>query len=53
VVCDFAMGSGTTGAACVPLGRDFIGCDIDQHWVDVSARRIAEAAAQEVMEFAK
>lgn len=28
-VLDFAMGSGTTGVACMHLGRKFIGCDSD------------------------
>lgn len=52
-VLDPFMGSGTTGIVCVSLGRNFIGIDIDQRYVDVAARRIAEAQAQPVMEFAK
>jgi len=40
VVCDPFMGSGTTGAVAVRLGRRFVGIDLKPEYVDVSARRI-------------
>lgn len=39
-VLDFAMGSGTTGVACVRLGRDFIGIEIDEAYFSVARDRI-------------
>ena len=39
-VLDFTMGSGTTGEACVNLGRNFIGIESDKQWFDVSDRRV-------------
>lgn len=46
VVCDPFMGSGTTGIACVALGRRFIGIEQDPRWFDLSCRRIEEAYKQ-------
>ena len=45
-ICDPYMGSGTTGVACVQLGRRFIGCEIDVGYFDVACRRIDEAVRQ-------
>ena len=42
-VLDFTMGSGTTGVACVNLGRDFIGIERDDSYFAISEKRIAEA----------
>jgi len=44
-VLDFAMGSGTTGVACMNLGRRFIGCDNDTEfgYFNVAKRRIIDA----------
>ncbi len=44
-VLDFAMGSGTTGVACVNLGRKFIGCDNDtEHgYFEIAKERIEDA----------
>ena len=39
-VLDFTMGSGTTGVACVNTGRNFIGIEMDDHYFDVSKKRI-------------
>ena len=39
-VLDFAMGSGTTGEACIGLKRDFIGIDNDKDSFDVATRRL-------------
>ncbi len=41
-ICDPFMGSGTTGVACVRLGRSFIGIEQDPKWFDLSCRRIAD-----------
>lgn len=46
VVCDPFMGSGTTGVACVALGRRFIGIEQDPRWFDLSCRRLEEAYKQ-------
>jgi site-specific DNA-methyltransferase (adenine-specific) len=45
-VLDPFMGSGTTGVACVKLGRPFIGIEIDKTYFDIACRRIEEAYAQ-------
>ena len=37
------MGSGTTGVACVNLGRKFIGIEIDEKYLDIACRRIEQA----------
>ena len=42
-VFDFTMGSGTTGVACVNLGRDFIGIEQDEKYFDIATKRINEA----------
>jgi len=47
-VIDFAMGSGTTGAACAKLGRKFIGIEKEKEegFFDIACRRIEEAYKQ-------
>jgi site-specific DNA-methyltransferase (adenine-specific) len=40
------MGSGTTGVACMQLGRHFIGCEIDPTYYAIAEKRIAAAASQ-------
>ncbi len=42
-ILDPFMGSGTTGVACVKLGRKFIGIEIEPKYFDLSCRRIEEA----------
>lgn len=42
-ICDPFMGSGTTGVACVKLGRKFTGIEIDEGYFDIACRRIAAA----------
>ena len=37
------MGSGTTGVACVLLGRNFIGIERDPEYKRIAQRRIALA----------
>lgn len=56
ILCDFTapdstildpfMGSGTTGVACVKLGRKFIGIELDPDYFDIACRRIEEAYNQ-------
>ena len=45
-ILDPFMGSGTTGVACVKLGRRFIGIELDPDYFDIACRRIQEAYAQ-------
>lgn len=45
-ICDPFMGSGTTGVACVALGRAFIGIEQNERWFDLACRRIEEAYRQ-------
>ena len=42
LVLDPFCGSGTTGAACKKLNRNFIGVDISQEYIKLSERRIDE-----------
>ena len=44
-VLDFTMGSGTTGVACVNLGRSFIGIEMDENYFNIASNRIKEAQA--------
>ena len=46
VVLDPFMGSGTTGVACVKLGRKFIGIEIEPKYFDIACKRIEQAARQ-------
>lgn len=46
VVLDPFMGSGTTGVACVNLGRSFIGIEREPTYFDIACRRIEEAYRQ-------
>lgn len=45
-ILDPFMGSGTTGVACVKLGRSFIGYEINPDYFAIAQRRIAEAQMQ-------
>lgn len=45
-VLDPFMGSGTTGVACVKLGRSFIGIEIDEGYFNIACERIRKAYAQ-------
>ena len=46
LVFDPFMGSGTTGLACVKLGRRFIGCEIDPAYYQVAHERLTSALSQ-------
>jgi DNA modification methylase len=41
-ILDPFMGSGTTGVACVQLGRGFIGIELDPGYFDIACRRISD-----------
>lgn len=45
-IVDPFMGSGTTGVACVNMGRKFIGIELDPTYFDLAARRIGDALKQ-------
>ena len=40
IILDFAMGSGTTGAAAINLNRKFIGIELDESYYKISKNRI-------------
>ena len=43
-VLDFAMGSGTTGMACMRANRKFVGIEIDKKYFDIASEQIIEFA---------
>ncbi len=45
-VFDPFMGSGTTGVACVKLGRKFTGIELDAEYFDIACERIRKAYEQ-------
>lgn len=45
-ILDPFMGSGTTGVACVNLGRAFVGIEREPAYFDIACRRIRDAYAQ-------
>jgi len=45
-VLDPFMGSGTTGVACISVGRSFIGIEREPEYFDIACRRIEEAYKQ-------
>lgn len=45
-VLDPFMGSGTTGVACMNLGRKFIGIEIERKYFDIACERIDQAQRQ-------
>lgn len=40
IILDPFMGSGTTAVACKELNRQFIGCDIDEKYVEIALERL-------------
>lgn len=46
IVLDPFMGSGTTGVACVKMGRSFIGVEQHEPYFDIDCERIRKAYAQ-------
>ena len=45
-ILDPFMGSGTTGVACVQLGRKFIGIERESKYFYIACRRIEQAYSQ-------
>lgn len=39
-VLDPFNGSGSTGMACVELGYDYVGCELDENYVEIAEKRI-------------
>jgi DNA modification methylase len=48
-VLDPFAGSGTTGVACIKLGRKFVGIEIEPKYFDIACKRIEEASKQSDM----
>lgn len=46
IILDPFMGSGTTGVACVKLGRKFIGIELEPKYFDIACERIQKAYDQ-------
>jgi site-specific DNA-methyltransferase (adenine-specific) len=46
LICDPFLGSGSTGVACVRLGRRFVGIERDPKWFELALRRIEQAYRQ-------
>lgn len=45
-ILDPFMGSGTTGVACVQMGRKFIGIERDERYFEIACKRIEDAQRQ-------
>jgi DNA modification methylase len=45
-VFDPFMGVGSTGVACVELGRPFVGVEVEERFFDIACERIREASRQ-------
>nr|DAJ51371.1 MAG TPA: adenine-specific methyltransferase [Caudoviricetes sp.] len=39
-VLDNCMGSGSTGVACLEMGRDFVGIERDEKYFEIARERI-------------
>jgi DNA modification methylase len=50
-ILDPFMGSGTTGVACVNMGKSFIGIEKDPQYFEIAKERIAEAERRKNNEF--
>jgi len=44
LVVDPYAGTGTTGVACLALGRRFLGWEVEPRWADIARQRLASAA---------
>ena len=47
IILDPFMGSGTTGVACVELGRKFVGIELDEKYFDIACRRTEQAVKKQ------
>jgi DNA modification methylase len=45
-ILDPFMGSGTTGVACIKMGRKFIGIELEEKYFDIACKRIEGAYQQ-------
>lgn len=41
------MGSGSTGVACMNLGRKFIGIELEEEYYQITEKRLEEAVKQD------
>ena len=48
-ILDPFMGSGTTGVACINLGKEFIGIEKDPEYFDIACKRISDAEKQGIL----
>ena len=46
IILDPFMGSGTTGVACMNLGRKFIGIEIEPKYFEIACKRIDQSQRQ-------
>jgi predicted RNA methylase len=44
---DAVMGTGTTGVACMDLGRKFVGIEREPRYFDIACQRVENAQRQE------
>lgn len=51
MICDPFCGSGTTGVACINLGRRFIGIEREPKYFDIARRRLTEALSRPRLPF--
>lgn len=49
-VLDFTMGTGTTGKACINLGRKFIGIEKDNKWFNIAQERMSNKLKSDIPE---
>lgn len=48
-VCDPYMGTGSTGVACLEMGKKFIGVELDADYFKIAEKRISEATMQPLL----
>ena len=46
-VLDPFMGSGTTAVTCKKIGRNYLGCEIHDEYIDMANKRLAEITGDE------
>jgi DNA modification methylase len=50
IVLDMFMGSGTTGIACINIGRNFIGIEKEKEYYDIAVKRIEDAGGNVIQQ---